>query len=362
MRNPGTFIVLLLLVPLINGCLSMDILRISQDLPQDLPVLLDQNEFHRANQLLDRYPSLDVPGQRNIVISMSKNFENATIAAAINKESENNFVGALNIIDTALLKIPDSTLLPAYREKIDAARKLRLRFHERSTLLAESHYLADQQRAYREHENLRPPGFLEKRQHSRNQQTAKTLIDKLFDCNRSAINDNDLGTAGQCLDLIDTLVPTQDSGAARMLLNKARMAQQQDKTQIAHIRYVREQRIISKNNKQRAIKILRETESALADNKLLLANNTFRQMPASEASSPETIDVATRLNLAVKSRVSELVSLGDRHYRADRVSTAISAWSDALLFEPENVIISERLERARKVLARLNELKKKQQN
>jgi hypothetical protein len=345
-----------------NGCLRMDVLRISQDLPQDLPVLLERNEFHRARRLLERYPSLDTAGQRSLVISMARDYEDAAIADALEKESKNDFVGALNIIDTALFKIPDSTLLPAYRAKIDDTRKLRLRFHKRSTLLAESHYLTGQQRAYRERENLRQPGFLDKWQQSRHRQTAKALIDKLFDCNRTAIKDVDLETAGQCLDMIDTLDPARDTRAARANLNKARMTQQQDRTQIARIKYAREQQITNKTNKQRAAEIMHETESALADNDLLLANNTFRQMPDSESNSPETVELAARLVLAVKNRVSELVSLGDRHYRADRVSIAITAWSDALLLEPGNTSISERLERARKVLARLDELKKKQRN
>lgn len=360
MCSSRTYIAILLLLPLMNGCLHMDALRISQDLPQDLPVLLERNEFHRASLLLDRHPSLDTAGQRTIIMSMAKNYENATIADAIKKESEDDFVEALSIIDTALLKIPESALLPAYREKIDGTRRLRLRSHERSTLLAELHYLAGQQHAYRERESLRQPGFMDKWQQSRNQQAAKALINKLFDCSRSAIKDADLETAGQCLDTIDALDPTLDTTTTRTMLNEARMIQKQDRTQIARINYARTQEIIRKTNKQRAAEITQKTGEALTDNNLLLANSIFKQMPASETSSPETIEVATRLKLAVNNQVSKLVGSGDRHYRADRVSIAITAWSDALLLKPEDVSISERLERARKVLARLDELKKKQ--
>ena len=362
MCSRGTFIVLLLLVPLMSGCPRMDILRVSQDLPQDLPILLEQNEYHRASLLLDRYPSIDTDEQRSIIIAMAKDYEDTAVEDALKKESDEDFIAALNIIDTALFKIPDSTLLPAYREKIDDSRRLRLRFHERDALLAKSHYLAGQQRAYHEREYLREPGFLDKWMQSRNRQSALALIDRLFDCHRTGIKDFDLETASQCLDMINTLDPTRDTAVARAKLNEALKTQQTDRTQVARINYARERKIISKTNKQRATQIVHETEAALSDNKLLLANIMFKQMPASESGSPEVMDVTARLNLAVSNRVSELISQGDRHYRADRVNMAINAWSDALLFEPEDASISDRLARARKVLARLDELKKKQHN
>lgn len=360
MRNLRTYIAILLFLPFMNGCPHMVGLRMSQDSPQDLPVLLEQNEFHRASLLLDRNPSLDTAGQRTIIASMAKNYENTAIADAIHKESEDAFVEALNIIDTALLRIPESTLLPAYRRKIDDTRRLRLRSHERSTLLAESHYLADQQQAYRERESLRQPGFMDKWQQSRNRQAARSLIKNLFDCSRTAIKDAELETAGQCLDTINALDPTLDTTTIRTRLNAARMIQKQDRTQVARIKYARKQKILKKTNKQKAAVIIQKTGEALTDDNLLLANSIFKQMPASETNSPETIEMATRLNSDVNNEVSKRVASGDRHYRADRVSAAITDWSDALLLKPADVSISERLERARKVLARLDELKKKQ--
>jgi len=360
MRNLRTYIAILLLLPFMNGCLHMGDLRMSQDSPQDLPVLLERNEFRRASLLLDRNPSLNTTRQRTIITSMAKHYENTVVSDAIKKESENSFVEALNIIDTALLRIPESTLLPAYREKINDTRRLHLRAHEHSTLLAESRYLADQQRAYRERERLRQPGFLDKWQQSRNQQAAKALVNKLLGCSRTAIKDTDLETAGQCLDTVNALDPALDTTAIRTKLNAARMIQKQDQTQIARIKYARKQKILKKTNQQKAAEIIQETEEALTDDNLLLANSIFKHMPDSETNSPGTIEVATRLNSDVNNEVSKLVASGDRHYRADRVSAAITDWSDALLLKPEDVSISERRERARKVLARLDELKKKQ--
>lgn len=353
---------LLLLVQLIGGCTHISSLRISQDMPQDLPILLEQKEYHRASQLLDKYPSLDTPGQRNTIMTGAMNYEDAAVADALNKESNEDYVAALNTIDSALLKIPDSTLLPAYRKKIDDSRQLRLRFHERSSLLAESQYLVDQQRAYAEREYLRLPGFLDKWGYSRNQKTAETLADKLFDCNRTAIEDLDLETADHCLDMINALDPERDTTTARTALITASKTQQQDRARIARARDARKQRIIRKTNEQRAEELIHSTKIALEANELLQANNMFRKMPVSELNSPEARAVGTRLDQAVKNRVSELIKQGDRHYRADRVGIAITSWSDAQRLEPEDTRINERIARARKVQDRFNELRKKQLN
>jgi len=72
------------------------------------------------------------------------------------------------------------------------------------------------------------------------------------------------------------------------------------------------------------------------------------------------VAVRTRLNDAIRSRVRELTSKGDRQYRADNVVRAIHSWEGALELDPDNPELTERLERARKVLARLEELKKRQ--
>jgi hypothetical protein len=55
-----------------------------------------------------------------------------------------------------------------------------------------------------------------------------------------------------------------------------------------------------------------------------------------------------------------MTSEGDRQYRADHVVRAIRSWEGALELDPDNPELTERLERARKVLARLEELKNKQ--
>ena len=54
------------------------------------------------------------------------------------------------------------------------------------------------------------------------------------------------------------------------------------------------------------------------------------------------------------------MATGDTQYRADDVLQAVRTWTQALSLAPDNQHLRERVERANKVLARLEELKRQQ--
>jgi hypothetical protein len=55
-----------------------------------------------------------------------------------------------------------------------------------------------------------------------------------------------------------------------------------------------------------------------------------------------------------------MVARGDSLYRADNVHEALQHWNEALYLDPKNHALQERIDRANKVLARLEELKRQQ--
>jgi hypothetical protein len=84
-------------------------------------------------------------------------------------------------------------------------------------------------------------------------------------------------------------------------------------------------------------------------------------IPPSSSKHPEVVAVQQELNRTLTSQVNELITAGDSHYRADRVVNAIDSWTAALALDPEHSGLKERLDRAHRVLARLEELKRKHQ-
>ena len=91
-----------------------------------------------------------------------------------------------------------------------------------------------------------------------------------------------------------------------------------------------------------------------------MARSTFIKIPSSSSKNSKVIAVQDDLDNAVDRHVTKLTSRGDAQYRADNVNGAIKLWMQARQLDPENQELKERLDRARKVLARLEELKSQQ--
>ena len=100
----------------------------------------------------------------------------------------------------------------------------------------------------------------------------------------------------------------------------------------------------------------------MAKNDLQAARAAYVQIPASSLQHSEVISVRDELDTAVGRRVDEILVAGDAQYRADRVLEAVRTWTEGLSLDPENPELRERVERANRVLARLEELKRQQPN
>ena len=106
--------------------------------------------------------------------------------------------------------------------------------------------------------------------------------------------------------------------------------------------------------------LVEETQQALVDDDLQVARAAFVQIPPSAQQRKEVIAIQDDLDKAVNTRVAELITVGDAHYRADNVLEAIRTWTEGLSLDPDNQELRERVERANRVLARLGELKLQQ--
>ena len=105
---------------------------------------------------------------------------------------------------------------------------------------------------------------------------------------------------------------------------------------------------------------MEETQQALSDDELQVARAAFVQIPPAAQQRKEVIAIQDDLDKAVNTRVTRLITTGDAQYRADNVLGAIRTWTKGLSLDPENPELRERVERANKVLARLEELRRQQ--
>ena len=359
MRNPALLLIALLL-PLFPGCKEINSLLLAQDQPEDIQQLLEQNEFARARQLTGKYPAIDTPELQARISTQEAAYEDSIITRAHELETEDDLLGSVQLLSNTLQKIPNSNSLREYRNRLDRERLEKLRTSEADQLMARAEYVLYQKTFYQQQHNLQSPGMMQHWEHTRNDREAETLAKQLKSQGEHAIRQEDLQTALEYLQLSQKL---HDIPETRDLLDKlaATKASRQEVVQKqAGSNKARKQDRLKKRQAKETRKLMETTRQALLVDNLVLAHTTFNQIPSPANKSGEVTALREDLDRAVTTRVTQLTSRGDSEYRADNVDTAIRTWSEALLLDPENQNLQERLERATRVLARLEQLKQQQ--
>ena len=358
--RPGNLIALLGVLAFLAGCQHLNDLGLEPDRPGEFGMLMENQEYGRAEQLLIRYPYLDTPGNRNKLNERIDVYESAILSDARSWELDNDLYNANELLVVALRKIPNSPRLNEYKERLDAERAERLRENERRELLTDAEYFVAQQEIYKEQLNLDAPSLVQRMKNSLSQQQADDLAKRLLACGEETLQKSDLDMADKCLYYAQAIKDTPEVRTAFSQLESRRSAQRQSDEKKTRVIQVKEEKKLARKYRDKTQEVLEKTEQALNNKDLPAAYRIFRELPKGGSESDKVVAVRTRLNNAIRSRVREMTREGDRQYRADNVVRAIRSWEGAIELDPDNPELTKRLERARKVLAHLEELKNRQ--
>jgi len=360
-------LILALLLPVMAGCSGMDTIHLGQDRPQDLDRLLEQHEYARTRQLTSKYPSLDTQEVQTRVTREETAYEEKIYSQARELESGNDLLGAVQLLSTALQKVPHSTSLRELRNTIEPERIKQLQSNEREQLIARANYILDQRQLYNHQANLESPSLGKRWEHTRNQKEAIQLSEQLLEHGQLALQGDNPELVKICLQLSQALHKTpevdallsdilaKEEAGKQVVIKETRLAQKK-----ASIRKERTRKKEQQDQKKKTEVLLAEAQQALAEDDLQVARAAVVQIPPSAVADSEVLAIQGDLHQAVDVRVKELVITGDKQYRADNVLQAVRTWTKALSLDPDNRELRERVERANKVLARLEELKRQQ--
>ena len=360
-------LILALLLPVIAGCSGMDTIRIGQDRPGNLDSLLEQHEYARARQLTSKYPSLDTLAVQTRITSEESAYEENIYSQARELQSENDLLGAVQLLSDALQKVPHSTSLRELRNTIEPKRMQQLQANEREQLIARANYILGQQQLYQDQTNLEAPSLGQRWENTRNQKEALQLSGQLMEHGQQALETGNSELAKTCLQLSQALHKTPEVDALLANIHAADEAQIQavkQKTRQAQKKATRKKAQNRKKKQQdqknKTEVLLAKTRQALKEDNLQVARAAFGQIPSAAITNSEVLAIQNDLEQAVDVRVRQLMAAGDTLYRADDVLQALRTWTHALSLAPDNQYLRERVERANKILARLEELKRQQ--
>ena len=360
-------LMLVLLLPVIAGCSGMGTIGLSQDNPESINRLLEEHEYARARQLTSKHASLDTPELQTRISKQEASFEENTYSEARALESGNDLLGAVQLLSSALQKIPHSVSLRELRNTIEQERVTLLQTNERDQLIARAEYALNQQQLYRKQANLESPSLGQRWENQRHQKEAMTLSTQLLEHGQQALDEDKPDLAKTCLQLSRALNETPEVDALLSIIDtdeESRKLATKQENRLAQkkvtIRKEKNREKEQQDQKKKTEVLLAETQQALAKDDLQVARAAFVQIPPSAVSDSMVQATQNDLDHAVDVHVGKLITEGDTQYRADNVLLAVRTWTKALSLDPDNRELRERVERANKVLARLEELKRQQ--
>ena len=356
MRNPVITMIVLLL-PLFSGCKDLGRLQLTEDRPEDIGQLLEHHEFVRAWQLTGKFPEIATPALHMSISTQEKAYEETISAEAHRLESANKLFAAVKLLSAALHKIPNSRTLREYRNRLEFKRIDRIRANERQQVIARAEYILNKRQYYRQQSSLQAPNPVQTREQARNDAESLTLSAQLLEYGKYAVEHDDINTARKCLKLSKNLDNNAKTSEILDRIPAAKNTQKKVTPQPARSIKAKKQnrarqRQILENNK-----LLEQARQALAENDIAAAREFLQRVSPPANRSKNALQLQEELDIAANKQVKELISRGDTEYRADDVLAAISTWSAALMLDPNNQPLIERLDRAGRVLAKLEQLR-----
>ena len=359
MRKPAIMIIALC-IPLLTGCMELGSLKMAQDRPEDIPQLLEQNEFSRVRRLTENFPAVATPELHAKIINQENIYENRIFSEAYKLENTDELFAAVQYLSNALQNIPHSHMLLEYRNRLEDRRLERIATNEQQQIIARAEYILNQRIYYQQQNNLEAPNLINRWEEARNNKELDTLSDQLKYYGEDAFKNDDLKSAQKCLQLSNKL---SDNPEARDLLDQIKTASSElheaVRQQASMVQVKKEIRTM-KSQVKKTERLLKETRQALLDDDLEVARASFIQIPSTASTSDEFLTLQETLDQTISTRVSQLTSRGDAEYRTDEVISAIKTWSEALKLDPDNQSLKERLDRAGRVLVKLEQIKQLQ--
>lgn len=334
---------------------------------------LDQHQYDKALNALTnavhRSPSEEVRTQIKQVMIRADGYDRTQAEAIERKHKLGDWEGAFRILRESLQNLPDGERLQALEKQLIHDQAKRLRQLEAQTLLAKAEWLLQSDSLYKEMSRTDPrhKPITDERTYIRSEilLTAKRL--SAFGI--KAYSNGDLDLAGRCLRMADRLHPSKENTAALERLDQLLAAQfYSAKRKIRLANEQKERAIYAQQKKQKQAEIHRtkkenkrlliEAMKAFHENDLALARELETKIRGEE-NNPQLTKLRKSLNEAIDARVKSLLEKGNILYRDSRINLAKQTWEEALVLDPTNEEVKNRISRAERVLGNLKDILQK---
>lgn len=284
--------------------------------------------------------------RRKVILAEIDQFEDDSINLQHRYKSKQQWPEAIDIVDNAIMKLPASQKLIDTRQQLIKDRdnyisnkQLKLAISQANSLPQALKLLEDINTAKPDQKSIEQAILVTRGQSNSAHKILLSQASIEFD-------KNNWRTAKQYLSLSIQLKPDQESSALLAKTNR------QIKLEDSRTKKNRQQIYVNNRDGQ-----LEKLQLALSEKNYLQAKDLARQLQLSKKSDKKITAALARYQQTIDNEVDHLTSKGQQLYTKGLIDHAITHWQQALLLEPGNNDIKERLRRAETFKANIEKYK-----
>ncbi len=351
---------LLLLILMAGGCThlpntgSISLAQINAWLEADeygnaLATLQRQTQLHPEN---DALRSMLLTAQQKAGL-----YAQEKIARANQLAQQNQWDKALQEIDDARERWPQSAVLRVVRDGLEARRQQRIEQLQLELLLHEGRSLLETARQHRELE-LANPGYLFLDWDLRKYQTKRrTVAQKLLEVGLQVQEEGDIRLAQHCFVMAQRLENSPEVKEALQRLPQIERVEESEEYEPQRHQPVVRYASRKVKRQKRVGQLLSEYARVRDQNDLVAARRIMQQMLEINPEHPRVRELKAEQDVLVRQSVQRSIARGDDLYSQERIKEAVEVWEGALKLAPFNKELRNKLDRARTALKTLQEIK-----
>ncbi len=359
---------------ILSGCIQFSQTKVAS--LDEIDTLLSNQQYdkalHAAQARKAKKPSPEINNRINAIKSQAQRYDEDTSKAIYSLIHKQKTAEAKQTLSQALANHPKGKRLNKINSYLRSSESTQISRLQAQQLLAKSEWLLRAKEIQGSLDTIKPENNGTFTDPSADiEETAA----ELYHLGLKALQKNDLELADSCLTMSNKLhsLPFTVSAIARLEVlrqeqRQRELALQQEaakQQQMIEIIEKTEPREEQKPKKQRQMKQLEfdtlhyNTMTMLKDNQLSSAKTNLDKLNKSMPDNEKVKQLNKEFNKKLPGHVEALLNRGRQLYINGKIEQARNIWIKARKLDPKNEEINKNIERADRVLGRLDELKKK---
>ncbi len=324
----------------------------------DVDRLTQEDRYGRALAELERLaaeqPDVEtVLVKRHEVLYLAHQFERAEIEKARSLQAQGDWNAAIARLDAAIELFPSSTLLHSTRTELTSQQEKRAQELDTDLMLARAGWLLEQRKVLAGKRAVDAASWQEKWQGPQVEEELARLHAPLTELGLQALERGELDLAERSLGLAARIEPATEieQGLARLAKQRAGLARESKAQR-------RRQQAEQARARQQSLLVQARTYIDAGD--LAAARDALEAALRLGPDYPPLGEIRQQLDHDIAAKVEVLIAEGNSLYRRGLFPEARDLWREAVVLDPENTLARARLERAERVMQKLEQLRQQQ--